>query len=86
MRKSIENRDTTLKLTAKIQELQNEVNGMNDSRDFQGAESVRSGLSHVTSQPVLLPPFRDRGMYLFTISYGSGNGSKKWSWLIQWMN
>ena len=27
------------------------------------------------------------GMYLFTISYGSRcNGSRKWSWLIQWMN
>ena len=33
-----------LELTAKIQELQNEVNCMNDSRDFQDAESVRSGL------------------------------------------
>ena len=29
---------------------------MNDSRDFQDAESVRSGHSHVTSQPVSLPP------------------------------
>ena len=29
---------------------------MNDSRDFQGAESVRSGNSHVTSQPVSSPP------------------------------
>ena len=29
---------------------------MNDSRDFQDAESVRSGHSHVTSQPVLFPP------------------------------
>ena len=40
-----------LELTAKIQELQNEVNCMNDSKDFQDAESVRSGHSHVTSQP-----------------------------------
>ena len=32
---------------------------MNDSRDFNDAESVRSGLSHVASQPALLPPFRD---------------------------
>ena len=29
---------------------------MNDSRDFQDAESVRSGQSHVTSQSVLFPP------------------------------
>ena len=28
---------------------------MNDSRDFQDAESVRSGHSHVTSQPVFFP-------------------------------
>ena len=28
---------------------------MNDSNDFQDAESVRSGNSHVTSQPVLFP-------------------------------
>ena len=29
---------------------------MNDSRDFQDAESVRSGHSHVTSKPVFFPP------------------------------
>ena len=29
---------------------------MNDSRDFQDAESVRSGHSHVASQPVSFPP------------------------------
>ena len=32
-----------------------EVNCMNDSKDFQDAESVRSGNSHVTSQPRLFP-------------------------------
>ena len=53
--KLIEDRDTILDLTAKIQELQNEVNFMNDSRDFEDAESVRSGQSHVTSQLALLP-------------------------------
>ena len=31
---------------------------MNDSRDFQDAESVRSGHSHVTSQPVSFPTFK----------------------------
>ena len=34
---------------------------MNDSRDFQDAESVRSGQSHVTSQPAFFPPFPDPG-------------------------
>ena len=29
-----------------------EINCMNDSRDFQDSESVRSGQSHVASQPV----------------------------------
>ena len=52
-RKLIEDRDTILELTGKIQELQNEINCMNDSRDFQDAESVHSGHSHVTSQPCL---------------------------------
>ena len=32
--KLVEDRDTILELTAKIQELQNEVNCMSDSRDF----------------------------------------------------
>ena len=60
-RRLIENQDTVNEFTARIQELQNEVNCMNDSRDFKDAESVRSGLSHVTSQPALLPPYRDPG-------------------------
>ena len=51
-RRLIEDRDTILELTGKIQELQNEINCMNDSGDFHDAESVRSGHSHVTSQPV----------------------------------
>ena len=54
-RRLIEDRDTILELTGKIQELQNEINCMNDSRDFQDAGSVRSGQSHVTSQPVFFP-------------------------------
>ena len=55
-RKLVEDQDTILELTGNIQELQNEINCMNDSRDFQDAESVRSGHSHVTSQPVFFPP------------------------------
>ena len=34
---------------------------MNDLRDFKDAESVRSGLSHVPSQPVFFPPHPDPG-------------------------
>ena len=60
-RKLDEDRDTILELTGKIQELQNEINCMNDSRDFQDAESVRSGQSHVASQPVFFPPHLDPG-------------------------
>ena len=53
--------DTILELTGKIQELQHEVNSMNDSRDFQDAESVRSGQSHVTSQLAFSSPRPDPG-------------------------
>ena len=60
-RRLIENQDTINELTAKNQELQN---WMNDSRVFQDAESVRSGLSHVSSQPALLPIYRDPGWLL----------------------
>ena len=63
-RRLTENQDTINELTARIQEPQNEVNCMNDSRDFNDAESVGSGLSHVPSQPALLPPFRDPGWML----------------------
>ena len=55
-RRLVEDRGTILELAGKIQELQNEMNCMNNSRDFQDAESVRSGNSHVTSQPVSFPP------------------------------
>ena len=60
-RKIIEDRDTIFELTAKIQELQNEVNCMNDSRDFIDAESVRSGLSRAPSRPAFFSPYRDPG-------------------------
>ena len=55
-RKSIEDRETILEVTGKIQELQNEINCMNGSRDVQDAESVHSGHSHVASQLVCFPP------------------------------
>ena len=55
-RKLIEDQNTILELSGRVQELQNEVNCMNDSMDFQDAESVRSGNSHDTSRPVSFPP------------------------------
>ena len=55
MRKLVDDRDTILELTGKNQELQNELDCVNDSRDFQDAELVRSGHSHVTSQLVFFP-------------------------------
>ena len=55
-RKLIEDQNTIFELSGRVQELQNEVNCTNDSRDFQDAESVRSGNSHVTSRPVSFPP------------------------------
>ena len=54
--KFIEDQNTIMELSGRVQELQNEVNCMNDSKDFQNAESVRSGNSHVTSRPVSFPP------------------------------
>ena len=44
-RKLIEDQNTIMELSGRLQELQNEVNCMNDSKDFQDAESVRSGNS-----------------------------------------
>ena len=55
-RKLIEDQNIILELSGRVQELQNEVNCINDSKDFQDAESVRSGNSHVTSRPVSFPP------------------------------
>ena len=43
-----------MELRAKIQELQNEVNCLNDSRYFKDAQTARS-------EPALLPLFRDTG-------------------------
>ena len=57
----IEHQDTIHEFTTRIQELPNEVSCMNDPRNFKDAESVRSGLSHVPSQPSLLRPHRDLG-------------------------
>ena len=55
----IEDQNIIMELSGRLQELQNEVNCMNDSKDFQDAESVRSGNSHVTSRPVSFPTVAD---------------------------
>ena len=55
-RKLVEDQNTILELSGRIQELQNEINCMSDSKEFQDAESIRSGNSHVTSRPVSFPP------------------------------
>ena len=54
-KKFIEDQKIIMELSGRLQELKNEVNCMNDSKDFQDAESVRSGNSHVTSQPGVFP-------------------------------
>ena len=46
---------------------------MNDSRDFQDAESVRIGLSHVTSQPMFFPLVRDPGGMLSAVELPTRN-------------
>ena len=40
-----------MELSGRLQALKNEVNYMNDSKDFRDAESICSGNSHVTSPP-----------------------------------
>ena len=70
----VEDQVTILELTGKIQELQNETDRMNDSRDFLDAESERSGHSHVTSQPVSFPPHPVPGG---TLSRSFGMPSRK---------
>ena len=55
-RRLVEHQDTILELSGRIQELENEINCMSDSKEFQDAESIRSGNSHVTSRPVSFPP------------------------------
>ena len=54
-KKFIEDQKTIMELSGRLQELQNEVNCMNDSKDFMDAESICSGNPHVTSPPGLFP-------------------------------
>ena len=53
--KFIEDHKIIMELSGRLQELQNEVNCMNDSKDFMDAESICSGNPHVTSPPGLFP-------------------------------
>ena len=55
-RKFVDDQDTILEIIGKIQELKNEINFMNDSKEFQDAESLRSGNPHDASRPVSFPP------------------------------
>ena len=54
-KKFIEDQKTIMELSGRLQELQNEVNFMNDCKDFMDAESTCSGNPHVTSPPGLFP-------------------------------
>ena len=54
-KKFIEDQKIIMELSGRFQELQNEVNFMNDSKDFMDAESTCSGNPHVTSPPGLFP-------------------------------
>ena len=51
-----ESHATIQELTSQIQGLQERMNCMSDSREFQDVESICSGkLSHVPSQPAVVP-------------------------------
>ena len=58
-RKLIEDQNSILELSGRVQELQNEVNCMNESKDFQDAESVRSGNSHLYQSTSVFPTSSD---------------------------
>ena len=54
-KKFIEDQKIIMELSGRLQELQNEVKCMNESKDFRDAESICSGNFHVTSPPRLFP-------------------------------
>ena len=54
-----EHLETIQKLTSQLQEMQEQINSMNDSGEFQEVESNYSGrLSYVPSQPAMIPSSR----------------------------
>ena len=97
-----ENQETIQQLTSRLQQMQEQMNSMDGSGDFQDAESKTSvRLSHVLCQPVRIPSSRslisrDQRLPLDTWNQSGVqehnslrkqcNGSKKWSWLIHWRN
>ena len=53
------NHETIQKLTCQLREMQEQMNSMNDSGEFQEVESNYSGrLSYVSSQPAVIPSSR----------------------------
>ena len=59
MRKFRENHETIQQLTSQLQQMQEQMNAMNTSVEFQDMESDKSGiLSHVSSQPEMIPSSR----------------------------
>ena len=54
-RRFVEDQNTISEHVGRVQEVQSKLNCMNDSKDFQDAESIRLGNSHVTSRPVSFP-------------------------------
>ena len=58
--KLIEDQNTIMELSGRLQELRNEGNCMNGSKEFQDAELVRSGNSRFQSTSVL-PTSSDTG-------------------------
>ena len=54
-----ENHETIQQLTFQLQQMQEQMNSLNDSGEFQDIESKYSGrLSHVSSQPEMMPSSR----------------------------
>ena len=72
MQKLRENHETIQQLTSQLQQMQEQMNSMNESGDVQDVESNFCGrLSHVSSQPVMIPssrslPGRDKRLPLDT--------------------
>ena len=69
-----ESHAATQELTSQIQELQERMNYMNDSREFQDTDSVCDGkLSHVASKPAVVPSPRSM------LSRDQSLRSEKWN-------
>ena len=59
LQKLRENHETIQKLTSQLQEMQDQMNSVNESGEFQEVESNNSGrLSYVCSQPAMIPSAR----------------------------